>query len=96
VTAVNMFMRYKGGREVLYRENREAWIPELSEGGDDGRVVTLRLEQSDLETLRGVLEIFRSEWNMNLAKSIMQDDLTGISTAEAVLRKIDPLLKLFV
>lgn len=83
MSAVNMFMRYA--------ENRESRAAEAPE--DLSRDVTLHLHQSDLETLRGVLEIFRAEWSTSLAKSIMQDDLTGIATAEAVLRKVDPLLK---
>lgn len=81
MSAVNMFMR-----------RRESVGP--GPGPTEGQQVTLQLQQSDLETLRGVLEIFRSEWNMNLSKGILQDDLTGIATAEAVLRKIDPLLKI--
>lgn len=62
-----------------------------SNGGD--RVVTLRIRNSDLETLKSVISAFQSEWHANLAKSIIQDDLTGIATAEAVLRKLDPLAK---
>lgn len=62
-----------------------------SSGGD--RVVTLCIRNSDLETLKSLIGIFQSEWHANLAKSIIQDDLTGIATAEAVLRKLDPLAK---
>lgn len=61
---------------------------------DEDRVVTLSIRKSDLETLKNVIDITRSEWHANLSKSIIQDDLTGIATAEAVLRKLDPLADL--
>jgi hypothetical protein len=58
------------------------------------RVVTLNIRSSDLETLKVLIESVRSEWHANLSKGIIQDDLTGIATAEAVLRKLDPLAEL--
>jgi hypothetical protein len=53
---------------------------------------SITLSSDELDTLQNVLEALRSEWTMNLSQALLVDGLSDIATAEAVLRKIDPLV----
>ena len=53
---------------------------------------SITLNSDELDTLQNVLEALRSEWTMNLSQALLVDGLSDIATAEAVLRKIDPLV----
>lgn len=53
----------------------------------------IELAANELETLQGVLLGLSSEWSKNLSQALLVDGLSDIATAEAVLRKIDPLLR---
>jgi hypothetical protein len=50
------------------------------------------LSSDELDTLQNVVEALRAEWTMNLSQAMLVDGLSDIATAEAVLRKIDPLV----
>lgn len=58
----------------------------------DEKRYSITLSSDELDTLQNVLEALRSEWTMNLSQALLVDGLSDISTAEAVLRKIDPLV----
>ena len=58
----------------------------------DEKRYSIALSSDELDTLQNVLEALRSEWTMNLSQALLVDGLSDIATAEAVLRKIDPLV----
>ena len=53
----------------------------------------IELGASEMATLQGILLGLSAEWSKNLSRALLVDGPSDISTAEAVLRKIDPLLR---
>jgi hypothetical protein len=57
---------------------------------------SLTLSLVQLEALINIISAYHTEWLSALSKSILEDDLSGIATAEAVLRKVEPILEALV
>lgn len=53
----------------------------------------IELGANEMATLQGVLLGLSAEWSKNLSQALLIDGLSDVATAEAVLRKIDPLLR---